>query len=403
MLKAAGLYQANIPSRFWRVTAPEPTAAQWDAAVREAATELPEAVRAGGDDVLTILYHTLGEGQFGPDHCRLSPSKRLYYAIKPVLPRPLTRRLRQAYGRTTRASLPVRWPIETRYARFQWDVVRGLLRLARSRELRFIQFWPQGRTFAFVLTHDVETADGQAYVRAVADLDAAYGFRSSFNFVPERYPLDYQLIDDLRARGFEIGVHGLKHDGKLFTSQGAFLRKAERINRALKRLNAVGFRAELTHRHPEWMQALEIEYDTSFFDTDAYEPISGGTMSLWPFILGRFVELPYTLAQDYTVTEVLQETTPRLWLEKVEVLRTYSGMALLNTHPDYLRSPHTWRVYETFLAAMRESSDYWHALPREVARWWRARDAAPSVAQLPGAVEGRVTGLDVPAFALVES
>ena len=32
------------------------------------------------------------------------------------------------------------------------------------------------------------------------------------------------------------------------------------------------------------MQALEIEYDLSFFDTDPCEPIPGGTMSIWPFL-----------------------------------------------------------------------------------------------------------------------
>jgi hypothetical protein len=48
-------------------------------------------------------------------------------------------------------------------------------------------------------------------------------------------------------------------------------------------------------------------------------------------------------------------------------------MALLNTHPDYLRSPRTWAVYEAFLAAMAERRDAWHALPRDVARWWRVR------------------------------
>ena len=78
-------------------------------------------------------------------------------------------------------------------------------------------------------------------------------------------------------------------------------------------------------RNPEWMQALEIEYDLSFFDADPYEPMPGGTMSIWPFILGRFVELPYTLIQDHTLTAVLGETTPRLWLEKVDFIERYRG------------------------------------------------------------------------------
>lgn len=33
-------------------------------------------------------------------------------------------------------------------------------------------------------------------------------------------------------------------------------------------------------RHPLWMQSLDIEYDLSFFDTDPYEPMAGGSMSM---------------------------------------------------------------------------------------------------------------------------
>ncbi len=191
--------------------------------------------------------------------------------------------------------------------------------------------------------------------------------------MPERYPLDYGLIEDLREQGFEIAVHGLRHKGDLCNSHTGFMQQAERINTHLKELDAVGFRSPCTMRNPEWMQALEIEYDMSFFDTDPYEPMPGGTMSIWPFILGNFVELPYTLTQDYTLTAVLGETTPQLWLQKADFIVRYHGMILLNTHPDYLSKPATCEVYADFLQAMRRREGYWHALPREVARWWRAR------------------------------
>ena len=79
---------------------------------------------------------------------------------------------------------------------------------------------------------------------------------------------------------------------------------------------AVGFRAPLTIRNPEWMQALNIEYDLSFFDTDPFEPIPGGTMSIWPFFTGHFVELPYTLVQDYTLVSVLGEDYPKNMVRK---------------------------------------------------------------------------------------
>ena len=53
-------------------------------------------------------------------------------------------------------------------------------------------------------------------------------------------------------------------------------------------------------------------------------------------------------------------------------------MALLNTHPDYLKDPKIWELYHNFLNILKIQNNYWHALPREVARWWRKRSETPS-------------------------
>ena len=193
-----------------------------------------------------------------------------------------------------------------------------------------------------------------------------------------------------------MGVHGLKHDGKSFVSKEAFDARVESINRYLAQWDASDSRSPMTHRNPEWMQALDIEYDLSFFDTDPYEPMPGGTMSVWPFMMGRFVELPYTLCQDHTLMVTLAERTPRLWLEKVEYIRRHRGLALLNAHPDYLRVPGRFAIYEDFLRAMNRRTDFWHALPRETARWWRARSAVDAGDRAIGNVRPEHGG---PAFA----
>jgi peptidoglycan/xylan/chitin deacetylase (PgdA/CDA1 family) len=387
----SGLYQANTPAAFWRLLPDSPIAPDvWSAAVRASLPLLPEATRLAGSELDSVLVSMLGEGQFGPHHWRLTAARRLYYLLKPLLPTPLRELMRRLGRGSMEAASELQWPIEPRYARFQWEVVRQVLLRTGRTALPYLALWPAEKRFAFAVTHDVESAEGQARVRELADLDASYGFRSSFNFVAERYPLDIELLDDLRASGFEIGLHGLKHDGRLFTSRAHFNQRAQAINRHLRRLGAVGFRAPLTHRNPEWMQALDVEYDLSFFDTDPYEPIPGGTMSIWPFQIGHFVELPYTLAQDFTVAVVLREKTPRLWLDKVAFLRSYGGMALVNTHPDYLTRPFVRQIYTEFLREMAGQRDYWHALPRDIASWWTARATAPSAASLPGAVEGMV-------------
>ena len=381
------LWSANTPQRFWRCTVEFP-ADRWELAITEAAPVLE--LNSQVSDIEGILAQVLGEGQFGANHWQLSRAKRLYYHLKPFVPRFVTRKLRRVYGGAGRGEFPLRWPVEDRYVRFQWAVLQRVMTMSGQEEVPFTRFWPDGCRCALVLTHDVETEKGQSNARRVAELENRLGFRSSFNFVPERYRLDASLMEELRQQGFEIGVHGLTHDGKLFSSHREFMCRAERINGYLKQFRASGFRAPLTHRQPEWLQSIEAEYDLSFFDTDPYEPIPGGTMSIWPFKMGRLVVLPHTLPQDYTLTAVLGERTPDLWLEKVEFLEASRGMILVNVHPDYLLHDHNWRLYSEFLQDMRDRSGYWRALPRQVAGWWRDRMDASSPAALQGATQGTV-------------
>lgn len=364
------LFCSNTPENFWHCET-EFLKKQWQMAARDAACtlELSEAC----EDIEQIPALILGEGQFGPDHWDTGLIMKLYYFMKPAVPRFVINLLRSSYHNLMVKESVLDWPVEPRYVRYQLQTLKNVLQINGKQSVQYRPIWPEGNQYAFVLTHDIETRKGLQYVRRIADLEESFGFRSSFNFVPESYNVDRGLLDELRQRGFEVGLHGLKHDGKLFNSRRTFQHRAAKINQHLECFQTNGFRAPLTIRNPEWMQALEVEYDLSFFDTDPFEPISGGTMSIWPFIIGRFVELPYTLVQDHTLTTILGEITPRIWLEKVDFIEEHHGMALLNTHPDYLLEEVTGNVYRDFLASMKERDGYWQALPGEVACWWRQR------------------------------
>jgi len=366
----SNLWSSNTPEKLWLIN-PSIPEYYWQEAIDKSKYLL--GLNGNMDNMDELLASTLGEGRFGSDHWRLSQPKRLYYLIKPLLPRFVIRMLRRYYTNPLDQKIKADWPVDSRYVLFQWEIIRQLLIVTGKQSISYKNFWPENHRFAFVLTHDIETATGQEFAREIADLEEKLGFRSSFNFVLERYALDFKLIDELRERGFEVGCHGLKHDGKLYNSKTEFAKRAKTINARVKEFEMVGFRSPLTHRNPDWMQVLDIEYDSSFFDTDPFEPIPGGVMSIWPYFLGHFVELPYTLIQDYTLTAVLGETTPQLWLDKVEFIKEYYGMALLNTHPDYLIDNNTLKIYTDFLLSMNKSDGYWHALPRDVARWWKAR------------------------------
>ncbi len=393
MTKVNYLTRTNTPTTFWRLLDGEIVACDAGEAGSQVSHLLLQVSGVHGNlDPAELMANTLLEGKTDPKAWQLTPTKSLYYLVRPAIPRRLRVLIRGGVAR--RQKSPIHWPIEERYVRLQFALVRAQLEKKGVEALPFIHFWPHGKRFALVLTHDVESAAGQRFVRELADLEEEKGFRSSFNFVANSYAVDRHLLDELRARGFEIGVHGLKHDGLLFSSRAVFEKRAEMINHYLREWGAVGFRSPMTHRIPEWMQALDVEYDSSFFDTDPFEPMPGGTMSIWPFFLGRFVELPYTLVQDHTLMITLGERSPRMWLEKVDFIRRHSGMALSLTHPDYLLEPGRLAVYEQFLRAMKERDDYWHALPKAVASWWRARTRAASAHELPGASLGEIRLVD---------
>jgi hypothetical protein len=300
------------------------------------------------------------------------PVQKAYYLLKPVIPRPLQIALRRRVISRKRRMYEHVWPIDP----------------AAGKKPAGWPGWPEGKRFALVLTHDVDTAGGQERCRRLAGLETGLGFRSSFNFVPERYAVSPELRQCLSQGGFEVGVHGLLHDGKLYSSREIFLHRAKRINRYLEQWQAVGFRSPAMHHNLKWIHDLNIEYDASTFDTDPFEPQSDGMGTIFPFavrgnaVQKNYVELPYTLPQDFTLFVLMKEKTIDIWKRKLAWICENGGMALVNTHPDYMcfegGNPgpfeYSCEHYEGFLEYIRKEHEnqYWHVLPRDMARFWES-------------------------------
>jgi predicted glycosyltransferase len=218
------------------------------------------------------------------------------------------------------------------------------------------------------------------------------GFRSSFNFIPEgSYRVPHDLREELVRHGFEIGVHDFRHDGHLFGSRREFARNAAHINHYLNDWGATGFRSGFMLHNLDWLHDLDIRYDASTFDTDPFEPQPEGRHTIFPFWVaasepngahprngGKFgyVELPYTLPQDSTLFLLLNEQGPDIWLRKLDWIAEHGGMALIDTHPDYMSFHGGMRRGEFDIAFYRDllrhvaecyGASAWTALPRRVA------------------------------------
>lgn len=296
---------------------------------------------------------------------------RIYYSIKPLIPRSVQIFLRRQIAYYKIKKVHHCWPIDERAGNLPagWTG------------------WPEGKKFAVVLIHDVDTGKGHDNCMKLAKLEEERGFRSSFNFVPERYKNSNSLKEALRKKGFDIGVHGLKHDGKLFNSRRIFDRRSARINHYLKKWNTNGFTSPSMHHNLDWMHALNILYSTSTFDTDPFEPQPDGVKTIFPFWVQNsqsapgFLEIPFTLPQDHLLFVILEEKSIDTWKKKLDWIAAKGGMALLNTHADYMNfsnkrpgfEEYPAEYYADFLGYIRDKyhSQYWNALPKEIAHFWQ--------------------------------
>jgi len=313
---------------------------------------------------------------------------RLYYSVKPLVPLPLRFAIRQWFALRKLRAVGDIWPIMP------------------GSELQPQDWpgWPEGKRFALVLTHDVEGQGGLDKITRLMELEIQLGFRSAFNLIPEGpYRVARELRAQIEAAGFEVGIHDLYHDGKLFLTRSEFSRRAVRINHHLRDWAVTGFRSGFMLHNLDWIHDLQVAYDASTFDTDPFEPQPHGQNTIFPFWVSRngkpraeispaasarapessagprpgYAELPYTLPQDSTLYLLLKERHPDIWYQKLDWIARHGGMALVNVHPDYMRfpderdTPYTYPAdcYRQFLdyARQKYKDTFWQPLPRELA------------------------------------
>lgn len=309
----------------------------------------------------------------------------LFYLLKPLIPRKAQIGLRRSRAGIKKKKYSGTWPIDPVAARRPENWTG----------------WPEGKPFALALIHDVDTARGLGRCLELLELEKSLGFVSCFNFVPRGYPLPEATRRKISEAGFEVGVHGLTHEGRTFRDARSFSRLVPEINRILKEWGAAGYTSPAMLGNLRWVADLDAAYGCSSFDTDPFEPRPYGVRTIYPFLVPNladersYVELPYTLPQDHALFVLLRERDDSIWKRKLDWIAEHGGLALLNSHPDYMsfgagRPAHEeYNVgrYASFLEYLqsRYGGRFWHALPREIAHCWRTAHPGDAVYRYDGA------------------
>jgi hypothetical protein len=252
------------------------------------------------------------------------------------------------------------------------------IKAQNQQHVPFIWFWPDGCSSAAIVTHDVETQSGLRFCSRLMNLDEGFRIPSSFQIVPEsRYSTPKSLLDEFRQRGFEINVHDLNHDGRLYSEHEEFMRRAKKINAYGREFQAKGFRSGALYRNLDWYAALDFSYDMSVPNVAHMEPQPGGCCTVMPFFVGQILELPVTTIQDYSLFHILGEYSIEFWKRQIQLIQQCHGLISIICHPDYVqesRAQQTYTALLAHLARLRTDSGLWIALPSEINDWWRLRN-----------------------------
>lgn len=304
--------------------------------------------------------------------------RKIYYLLRPYMAVPVRKWLQQIHLRHwDQISFP-EWPVDCTVDRIHRKLMAAQMRARGVEKIPFIWFWPDQYESCLIITHDVEDTIGKEFCRHMMDMDESFGFRSSFQVVPEdRYSVSRKYLDSIASRGFEVNVHDLKHDGRLYAEHEEFLRRAQRINQYGREFGACGFRSGILYRNADWYDALDFLYDMSIPNVAHLDPQRGGCCTVMPYFIGKMVEVPVTCTQDYTLFHILRDFSLDLWKRQIELIRKHHGLVSILVHPDYIiesRAQELYRSLLRYLAETRDGERMWAPLPREVAEWWLQRN-----------------------------
>jgi len=237
-----------------------------------------------------------------------------------------------------------------------------------------------GKRFALVLTHDIDSRTELDLIDGIRMGERTMGVRSSWGFVPDvSWPSD-PLVGSLVEDGCQVYWHDLAHDGQMPWLRLDELRaRIDAIDRSSTwARNVSTFRSGQLLMSPRLFNVVSGRFaiDMSIPDSERGGPYGSvvGCGSVIPFKMGRVLELPMTMPQDYFLERVYG-LGPRaifdLWMAKVDHIARVGGVAVLNTHPMWVNpvdpsKGDMWSMYRRFIEVVSARPDVLVATPDEV-------------------------------------
>lgn len=236
-----------------------------------------------------------------------------------------------------------------------------------------------GKKYACIMTHDIETSNGLLKAEGIKKLEQKYNVPSAWYIPSKHYRLNTEIIKELVNHG-EIGAHGTRHDKELVKLPEQKLVKSlgEAKETLEKNINCSvdGFRAPLLQHSPSLLQGLReagYSYDTSI---PTWEPKHPRTMcphglgTTYPMFFDDLIEIPVSVTQDHQLLYVLglePKQAIAKWLSIMSVIKELGGVCVLLSHPEYrLFDKSEIGLYEKLLNEIVSDEQSWITTPKQL-------------------------------------
>jgi peptidoglycan/xylan/chitin deacetylase (PgdA/CDA1 family) len=237
-----------------------------------------------------------------------------------------------------------------------------------------------------LLTHDIDSPEGlRNLVDMFLPIEETIGACSANYIVPCAWPPDPGLVEEVKRRGHEIGVHGFDHANRTPFAADDVRRSRLAAGRAFgDRYAAVGYRAPSLVRTAELLADLAplYLYDSSIPTSGGPFPVpNNGCASARPWKLGAIWEIPLSLPRDGSLRFLGHGPAEigRLWRSTAETVARSGGVVCLLTHCEERFSGNRamLETYRSFIEWAAGSGGFEFIRPADlIARLERVSDGA---------------------------
>jgi peptidoglycan/xylan/chitin deacetylase (PgdA/CDA1 family) len=267
------------------------------------------------------------------------------------------------------------WPIDGSVETLRF-MYRRALAIAGAPALESAH-WPNGKRSAFAISHDVDTAQGFRLIREVAAFENDLGIRSTWFIVGDLFGIDPSVLDDLRAQGHEIALHGDRHDNTIaYRTSGEIERRLDAAARTTARWDVRGFRSPSLLETPTLRRVLRerFVYASEVPDTEIDSLIAPrrGCGTCFPFRREGSLEIPLTLPlEDKLIMRGMNEAAIlEHWRAKAAWVREVGGVVQLSIHNEPHLLSKCRGAYAALVRDAAADATVWRTTLVDLADWW---------------------------------